>query len=61
MTRYEHSTFLARPAMKRGLPTSDRRASLAAPGSVAANRQIQIRGALVDLHCAVYRRREARR
>jgi hypothetical protein len=61
MTRYEHSTFLARSAMKSGAP--DERPSCLACGARIGSGEptITIRGALVHLHCAVYRRRVARR
>jgi hypothetical protein len=61
MTSSEPSTFLASPAMKRRAP--DERPSCLACGARIGSGEptIKIRGALVHMRCAVYRRRLARR
>jgi hypothetical protein len=56
MTRYEHSTFLVRPAMKRGAP-DDAPSCLPCGARIGRGEPtIKIRGGLVHLHCAVDRR-----
>jgi hypothetical protein len=62
MTRSEPSTFLASAAVKRGGPHDERPSCLACGARIGGGEPtIRIRGALVHMHCAVQRRRVARR
>jgi hypothetical protein len=62
MTRTEPRTFLAGEALKRGRAHGERPSCLACGARIGSGEPtIEIRGALVHLHCAVRRRRVGRR
>jgi hypothetical protein len=61
MTRTELRTFLAGPAVKRGRAQDERPSCLACGARIGSGEPtIEIRGALVHMRCAVYRRRVTR-
>jgi hypothetical protein len=62
MTRNDPSTFLASAVVKRGGAHDERPSCLACGARIGIGEPtIKIRGALVHMRCAAYRRRLARR
>ena len=62
MTRTEPRTFLAGAAVKRGEPHDEQPSCLACGARIGSGQPtIEIRGALVHLHCAMRRRKVGRR